>query len=79
MPLKYRIDVLAALKTKGYSTYKIRINKLLSESTVQKLRACKPIAWENIETICGLLNCDIGDILFYDSDTNEDKQEDSTT
>ena len=65
MPLQYRIDVLAALKTKGYTTYQIRQNKLLSESTVQKLRAGAGVSWENIETLCRLLECQPGDIIVY--------------
>ena len=70
MPLQYRIDVLAALKAKGYTTYQIRQNKLLSESTVQKLRAGAGISWENIETLCRLLECQPGDIIVY---TEEDR------
>ena len=65
MPLQYRIDVLAALKAKGYTTYQIRQNKLLSESTVQKLRAGTGVSWENIETLCRLLECQPGDIIVY--------------
>ena len=65
MPLQYRIDVLAALKAKGYTTYQIRQNKLLSESTVQKLRAGTGVSWENIETLCRLLECQPGDIIMY--------------
>lgn len=65
MPLNYKIDVLTALKNAGYTTYKIRKEKLLSESTVQKLRNKQPVAWENIATICKLLNCQPGDILEY--------------
>lgn len=65
MPLQYRIDVLAALKAKGYTTYHIRQNKLLSESTVQKLRAGTGVSWENIETLCRLLECQPGDIIVY--------------
>lgn len=63
MPLVYKIDILKALKDKGFSTYRIRKEKILSESTVQKLRAGSPVSWENIETICRLLNCQPGDIL----------------
>lgn len=68
MPLIYKIDVLTALKNAGYTTYKIRKEKLLSESTVQKLRNKQPVAWENIATICKLLNCQPGDILEYEKD-----------
>ena len=65
MPLQYKIDVVAALKDKGYTSYKIRQEKLLSESTIQKLRSGKGVSWENIETICRLLDCQPGDLLKY--------------
>ena len=65
MPLKYKIDVLSALKEKGITTYKIRKEKLLTESTVQKLRAGIGVSWENIETICSLLDCQPGDLIEY--------------
>lgn len=64
--LKYKIDVIEALKAKGYTTYQIRKEKLLSESTLQKLRNRQPISWENIDSLCKLLDCQIGDILIYE-------------
>ena len=68
MPLQYKIDVVAALKDKGYTSYKIRQEKLLSESTIQKLRSGKGVSWENIETLCRLLDCQPGDLLYYTAD-----------
>lgn len=68
MPLQYKIDVVAALKEKGYTSYKIRKEKLLSESTIQKLRSGKGVAWENIETLCRLLDCQPGDLIVYQKD-----------
>lgn len=65
MALKFKIDVLAALKEKGITTYQIRKDRLLSESTVQKLRAGVGVAWENIETLCRLLECQPGDLMEY--------------
>lgn len=65
MPLRYKIDVLQALKDKGYNTTKLRKEKLLSESTIQKLREEKPISWVNISTLCELLKCQPGDIMEY--------------
>lgn len=63
MPLVYKIDVLAALKEKGYNTNKLRKEKMLAESTIQKLRERKPISWANISQICDLLNCQPNDFL----------------
>ena len=68
MSLQYRIDVVAALKEMGYTSYKIRQEKLLSESTIQKLRSGKGVSWENIETLCRLLDCQPGDLLVYTDD-----------
>ena len=65
MPLKFKIDVLEALKAKGYSSYILRKEKLLSESTIQKLRNGEGVAWDNLEILCKLLDCDICDILEY--------------
>lgn len=71
MPLKYKIDVLHALKAKGFNTNKLRQNKLLSESTIQKLRTDTGVSWGNIETICKLLECQPGDILEYVMENND--------
>ena len=68
MALQYKIDILTALKEKGITTYKIRQEKILSESTVQKLRASKGVSWENIETLCRLLDCQPGDLMEYIKD-----------
>ena len=68
MPLKYKIDVVASLKEKGYYPQRIRKEKILSESTMTKLRQNQPVSWENIETICRLLECQPGDILEYQDD-----------
>ena len=65
MPVTYKIDVLARLKAAGYSTYRIRKDKILGEATVQLLREGKPVSWENIATLCRLLGCQPGDIMEY--------------
>ena len=65
MPIKYKIDILSALKNAGYTTYRIRKEKLLSESTVQKIRKGEILNGDNLATICKLLHCQPGDILEY--------------
>lgn len=65
MALKYKLDILEALKEKGYSSYYLRKEKLLSESTIQKLREGEGVSWDNLNTLCKLLECDISDILEY--------------
>ena len=63
MPIVYKMDVLQALKDKGYSTYRLRKEKVLSESTIQALRTGTMISLDMIDRLCDLLNCDVGDIL----------------
>lgn len=65
MGLQFKVDVLAALKKKGITTYQIRKEKLLSESTVQKLRAGIGVSWENLETLCRLLECQPYDLIEF--------------
>lgn len=65
MALRYKVNILDLLKEKGYTTYSLRKERLLSESTIQKLRIGEGVAWDNLETLCKLLECDIGDILEY--------------
>ena len=71
MPLKYKIEILPALKAKGYNTNKLRQDKLLSESTIQKLRTDVGVSWGNLETICKLLECQPGDILEYNTEDTD--------
>ena len=65
MPIKYKIDILAALKAAGYSTYKIRKEKIMNESTLQKFRNGEIVTADNMAIICRLLDCQPGDILEY--------------
>ena len=65
MSIGYKVNVIALLKEAGYSTYRLRMDKLLGEATIQKLRNGEPVSWENISTICQLLNCQPGDIMEY--------------
>ena len=36
--IRYKIDILDELKKAGYSSYRMRNKKILSEGTIQKLR-----------------------------------------
>lgn len=74
MPIKYKIDVLGALKAAGYSQNRIRNEKLIGQATLTQLRHNELVSWKTIETICQLLNCQLGDIMEYVDDTsaNED-------
>ena len=63
--IRYKIDVMAALKDAGYSTYKIRKESLLHEMTLQRLRNKELVSWAVMDDICRLLNVQPGEIVEY--------------
>ncbi len=65
MPIRYKVDVMAKLRDAGYTTYRLRKEKLLGEATIQLLRHSKPVSWENMTTLCELLKCQPGDLLVH--------------
>lgn len=65
MPIRYKVDVMAALKEAGYNTTKIRRDKIMGESMLQKLRSGQMVSWATLELICSLLDCQPGDLLEY--------------
>ena len=65
MALKYKIDMIAALKASGYNTNTIRKEKIMGEAMLQKIRGGQMVSWATIETICNLLDCQPGDLIEY--------------
>ena len=65
MAIQYKIDVLAELKNAGYTTTKIREEKLIGQSYLQQIRKGEIVSWKTIDTLCELLNCQVGDLVEY--------------
>ena len=63
--MKYKIDVLSALKEAGYNTNTIRKEKIMGEAMLQKLRSGQMVSWNVLETICSLLDCQPGDLIEF--------------
>jgi putative transcriptional regulator len=61
----YKVDVLEMLKNTGYSSYRLRKEKIMGESMMQKIRNGELMSWEALSRVCDLLNCQPGDILEY--------------
>lgn len=53
--INYKIDILDELKNKGYTTYILRKNKYLSETTIANIRAGKPITMNALDAVCVML------------------------
>ncbi len=65
MSIQYKVDIMAELKKKGYSSTRIREEKLIGQSYLQQLRHGELVSWKTLDTICALLECQPGDLLEY--------------
>ncbi|MBS5368941.1 MAG: helix-turn-helix transcriptional regulator [Coprobacillus cateniformis] len=63
--IRYKQNILELLKMNGYSTYKIRKEKIFSEAQLQYFRNGTIVREETLNKLCCLLNCQPGDILEY--------------
>ena len=67
--IRFKIDILEALKEKGYNTNKLRNDKILSESTIQRIRTAYKnneslnINMNAVHIICEILKKHPGQIL----------------
>ena len=65
MAIVYKGNPLDKLKAAGYSTYRLRKEKILGESYIQQLRNGEQVSWAVIDTLCALLDCQPGDLMEY--------------
>ena len=65
MAIRSNVDVLAELKKKGYSSTRIREEKLIGQSYLQQLRRGELVSWKTLDTICALLECQPGDLIEF--------------
>lgn len=61
----YKIDVLDELKKSGYSTARLRKEKILGEKLIQTIRKNEMIGMATLDKICTLLNLQPGDIIAH--------------
>lgn len=65
MAIRLKIDILASLKDAGYSSYRLRKEKILGERVIQKFREGDLPSWNELDIICRLLNKQVGDLIEY--------------
>ena len=65
MPIRCRLDIIKALKDAGYSSYRIRKETIMGQSTLQRLRVGEVQSIEIVNRICQLLDCQPGDVIEY--------------
>ena len=69
--IRYRFDVLAWLRAAGFNSGRLRREKLLGQSTLQKLRHGDLLSWGELSKVCELLHVQPGDVVYYVPDTAE--------
>lgn len=60
---KYKIDVMKELSERGFTSTRMRKEKILSEATMQNLRKGKGITTDTLNTICVILRYQPSDVL----------------
>lgn len=61
----YSKNIIEELGKKGYTTYKIKQEKIFNQTQLQQLRDNKLLTQDNLNKLCELLECQPGDILEY--------------
>lgn len=69
--IRFKIDIMKALKNKGVTSYTIKQTKVIGQSTLTKLSKGEVPAASSLSTICEILKCQPGDILEWVPDTEE--------
>lgn len=64
MPMKYD-KLFALMKEKRLTTYRIRRDRIITETTLQKLREGQNVTTDSIARLCRALSCQPGDIMEY--------------
>lgn len=58
-------DIMGMLSKRGWSSYRLRHEKILSESIMSRLRSEESITTNTIDKLCELLDCQPGDLIHY--------------
>ena len=67
--LRYKVNILKKLKEAGYSSYRLRQEKILSEGTLQKMRSGNTaINLSSLGPVCKILHCQPGDLVEWVED-----------
>lgn len=69
MAFKYKIDILAELKSKGYNSYTIRKEKIMGEGMLQKIRSGEMPSWAVLDKVCTLLELPVGEVIEHIPDS----------
>lgn len=71
--IKYKLDIMQALKEAGYNPQRLRNEKLIGQKTLTDIRRGNngSINVVTLSKLCALLNCQPGDLLEYVPDPDD--------
>ena len=72
--IRYRcgIDVMSMLNDAGWSSYRIRQERVIGERSIQKIRDRQLPSWNELDKLCSLLHCHPVDLLEYIPDAPQE-------
>lgn len=63
--IRYKMPILEEIKRAGYSTARLRNEKLLGENAIQSLRHDEMVGIATLNKICCILNRQPGELIEY--------------
>ena len=63
MPFRYKINIRDALRSAGYTSYRIRKEKILGERYMQQIRKGDMVPWNALDRICCITKRQVGDLV----------------
>lgn len=69
---RYKVDILTQLSQAGYSTYRLRKDKIIGERTIQQIRNGEMVSWKTMDAICTMLGCQLGDLIDHTTKAEEE-------
>jgi len=77
LAIRWRVDPLQLMKDCGYSTYRIRREKILGLQTIQNIKENKSISFDTLDRICAITGKQPGKLIEYVPDPKTGKAEPS--
>lgn len=68
--VKENINILELLGNLGFTSYKLRKEKIFSESSIQRLRKGELPSWKELDFICKTTMLDISELIEFIDDRN---------
>lgn len=70
--LQWKVDIMEALREKGYIPHKMRTTKLFGEATIQKMRHKQLVSWAEFDRLCRVLGVQPGDLIEFVEEVPEE-------